>query len=341
MNIFIWQLDAWSKLTRQRDRLAHALLIHGQQGIGKSVLARQYANSLLCQAPITGAGGFACGVCKACHWLGQGAHPDFLLIRPESVAEEEGGDVSDEAETRKSKRKPSKHIRIEQIRNMQETLATGSHQSGLRVIIIEPAEAMQSVTANALLKSLEEPPPDTLFLLVSDQANRLLPTIRSRCQLVSMAPPAREIALQWLQGQGVKDADMLLAFAGGAPLKAVALAEAGDLRREFARRMGEPRADALALTDFCQTLDPPTAVTWIQQWAYDLVCATMTGEVRYHAAQRERLIAIGAKLDMHKLHRFTCELCEALTLSRHPLNARLFFEAIFLSYRSLGASANE
>ncbi len=338
MNIFSWQTDTWSRLTLQRSRLAHALLIHGQQGIGKSKLARQFAYALLCQSPV--AGGFACGTCKSCHWLSQGAHPDFLLVQPESMAEE-GDDGADEAETKKSKRKPSKHIRIEQIRSMQETLATGSHQAGLRVIVIEPAEAMQPVTANALLKSLEEPPPDTLFLLVSDQASRLLPTIRSRCQQVPLAPPEGKIALQWLLDQGVKDADALLAYAGGAPLKALALAETGDVRREFARRMAEPGADALALTDFCQNLDPPTVVSWIQQWAYDIVRAAMTGEVRYHRAQQQRLVAISAKLDMRKLHRFMRELSDARALSQHPLNARLFFEAIFLSYRNLGANANE
>ena len=340
MNIFIWQSEIWSRLVSQRVRLAHALLIHGQVGIGKAVLARQYAYSLLCQSPLREAGGFACGVCKACHWLSQGAHPDFLLLQPESMAEEDG-EEAEESETRKSKRKPSKHIRIEQIRTMQDTLATGSHQAGLRVIIIEPAEAMQPVTANALLKSLEEPPPDTLFLLVSDEASRLLPTIRSRCQQVPVAPPERNIALAWLRGQGVKDADALLSYAGGAPLKALALAESGDVRREFTRRMAEPRPDPLALTDFCQTLEPLTVVTWIQQWAYDLARAAMTGEVRYHGAQRERLVALGGKLDMRKLHRFTRELCEARALARHPLNARLFFEAIFLSYRYLGVNANE
>jgi DNA polymerase-3 subunit delta' len=293
---------------------------------------------MLCATPASG--GFACGTCKACHWLSQGAHPDFLLIQPESMAEDEG-EETEESDGKKSKRKPSKHIKIEQIRQMQETLATGSHQAGLRVIIIEPAEAMQPVTANALLKSLEEPPPGTLFLLVSSEASRLLPTIRSRCQQVPIAPPERKLALEWLGTQGLRDAEALLSYAGGAPLKALALAEAGDLRREFARRIAEPRSDPLALTDFCQTLEPAMVVTWIQQWAYDLARAAMTGEVRYHGAQRERLVAIVGRLDIRKLHRFTHELCEARALARHPLNARLFFEAIFLSYRSLGANTNE
>jgi DNA polymerase-3 subunit delta' len=338
LNIFKWQEDAWMRLKSQRGRLAHALLIYGQEGIGKGVLARQFAHSLLCQTPKPD--GFACGTCKACHWLSQGAHPDFLLIQPESMSEEDGEDT-EEGEGRKSKKKPSKHIRIEQIRDMQDTLSTGSHQAGLRVIIIEPADAMQAVTANALLKSLEEPPPGTLFLLISGEASRLLPTIRSRCQQVAVGPPDRSLALQWLREQGANDAEAMLAYAGGAPLKALALSEAGDVRREFARRLAEPGSDALALTDFCQTLDPPLVVAWIQQWAYDLISAATTGEVRYHGAQRDRLLAISAKLDIRKLHRFTRELTEARALSRHPLNARLFFEAIFLSYRTLGAAGNE
>ena len=149
MSTFPWQMAIWLKLTQQRGRLAHALLIHGQEGIGKSALAREFAYSLLCKTPqFTG---HACGVCKACHWLSQGAHPDFLHIQPESMSEEEG-EEAEEGEGRKSKKKPSKNIKIEQIRAMQETLATGSHQAGLRVIILEPAEAMQSAMRRMFMK---------------------------------------------------------------------------------------------------------------------------------------------------------------------------------------------
>ncbi len=336
--IFEWQNEIWAKLQKQRGRLAHALLIYGQEGIGKSVLTREYGYSLLCQTPQ--ASGLACGTCKACHWLSQGAHPDFLHLQPESMSEEEG-EESTEADGKKSKKKPSKNIKIEQIRTMQETLSTGTHQAGLRVIIIEPAEAMQGPTANALLKSLEEPPPDTLFLLISNEASRLLPTIRSRCQQLPIAPPDRTSALKWLRDQSVKDVEALLSYAGGSPLKALALAEAGDLRREFARRIAEPRPDALVLTDFCQSIEPATVISWLQQWTYDLIRAAATGEVRYHPAQRDRILAISGKLDLRKVHRFTRELSDARSLARHPLNARLFFEALFLSYRELGATVNE
>ena len=338
MIAFPWQMAIWLKLSQQRGRLAHALLIHGQEGIGKSALAVEFAYSLLCATPQPT--GRACGVCKACHWLSQGAHPDFLHIQPESMSEEEGEDA-EEGEGRKPKKKPSKNIKIEQIRAMQETLATGSHQAGLRVIILEPAEAMQGVTANALLKSLEEPPPDTLFLLVSNEASRLLPTIRSRCQLIPVALPDKAVALEWLSSQNIKDAEALLAYAGGAPIKALTFAEAGDLRREFARKIAEPRPNAIVLTDFCQMIDPLAVVTWIQQWAHDLVLAASTGEVRYHCAQRDRIVAISRKMDSRKLFRFVRELNEARALARHPLNARLFFEAIFLSYRDLGVNVND
>ena len=93
MSAFPWQMAIWIKLTQQRGRLAHALLIHGQEGIGKSALALEFAYSLLCTTPQST--GRACGVCKACHWLSQGAHPDFLHIQPESMSEEEGEDAEE------------------------------------------------------------------------------------------------------------------------------------------------------------------------------------------------------------------------------------------------------
>jgi DNA polymerase-3 subunit delta' len=335
MNIFPWQIETWKRLVSLRPRLPHAMLFHGQEGIGKTRLAQAYAQSLLCQTPL--AEGYACGSCPACHWFAQGHHPDYLLIQSESMAEE----GREEAEEGKAKGKPSRTIRIEQIRDMQDTLAAGSHQSGLRVILILPAEAMNASTANALLKSLEEPPPGTLFLLVSHEPNRLLPTVRSRCQAVAIPLPAYAAALAWLTAQGVKESETMLAYAGGAPLAALDMAESGGQRNEFARRLVEPHPNPILLADFCQQLEPPIVVGWMQQWVYDLARAAMAGEVRYHTAQHERIITLARAMDTRKLLRFVSELQEARALSRHTLNARLFFEGIFLSYRQLGASADE
>src|ERR1035437_5332836 len=175
MNIIELHSEAWAQLDARRAQLPHALLISGQRGIGKSEFARSFAESLLCETPTATAQ--ACGTCAACGWLAQGNHPDFRLLQPEALAVEEG-----EATDSSGKKKPSQQITIDQVRALDDFLHVGTHRQGARVILVNPAEAMNRSTANSLLKSLEEPIASTLFILVSSESERLLPTIRSRCQ---------------------------------------------------------------------------------------------------------------------------------------------------------------
>ena len=155
--------ESWSRLNARRVRLPHAMLFVGQKSIGKRALAQAFAESLLCEQPQSDQ--IACGTCPSCLWLSQGNHPDFRLIQPEALAE---GDEQGEGEGKvDSKKKPSQQITIDQIRGLDDFLHVGTHRHGLRVILIHPAEAMNRSTANSLLKSLEEPAPSTLFILVS------------------------------------------------------------------------------------------------------------------------------------------------------------------------------
>ncbi|HUX25456.1 MAG TPA: DNA polymerase III subunit delta', partial [Burkholderiales bacterium] len=161
-----------------RDKLPHALLFHGRAGIGKLHLAQVLAQSLLCEnrSDI----GLACGTCPACAWFTSGNHPDFRLVQPEVLAPaQEDGEAGEGGE--EGKKKPSKQIKIEQIRALSDFLNVGSHRNGYRVVLIYPAESMNPGSANALLKSLEEPSSGVVFLLISHQPSKLLATVRSRC----------------------------------------------------------------------------------------------------------------------------------------------------------------
>src|SRR5690606_31393121 len=156
-------------------------------------------------------GAMACGHCPACTWYASGNHPDFRRVRPEAVALAEGQAeeaVTDEAggdaeEKKAGKRAPSREIRIEQIRALESWANTGTHRGGLRIVLLYPAESLNTISANGLLKILEEPPPQTVFLLVADAPDRLLPTLVSRCRRLPLGTPDRESALAWLQEQGV------------------------------------------------------------------------------------------------------------------------------------------
>jgi len=219
-----WNEPILKSLAERAGRLPHALLIHGAQGIGKLALAERIAQLLLCEAE---SGAKPCGRCDGCRWFLAGTHPDFRRLEPESMAKEVEPEEGDAAPAKKTA-KPSTEIKIEQVRGIADFLNLRSHRGRLRVALVHPAEDMNLNAANALLKGLEEPPAGAMFLLVSHRPAGLLPTIRSRCVAVPVPVPPRKTALEWLLGQGIKGAERWLAYAGGAPLRALDYAARAD-----------------------------------------------------------------------------------------------------------------
>jgi DNA polymerase III delta' subunit len=204
---FPWQESSLRALLARRERFPHALLLAGPAGIGKSVYAQALAQGLLCESPRDG---LACGACPACNWFSQGNHPDFRQVVPAAVEEDE---APEPAEGTRETDKKSLVIKVGQVREVADFMSLSTHRAGFRVLVLRPAEAMQAAAANALLKTLEEPPPTTAIVLVSDRPTRLLPTIRSRCQKLTLGMPSREAALAWLRAEGVEGAEEALALA--------------------------------------------------------------------------------------------------------------------------------
>src|ERR1700694_1834617 len=215
-----WQTAIASSALAHRQRWPHALLITGRRGLGKRLLALHFARALLCEAPLDS--GEACGACPRCGYVAQGTHPDLQLIEP-VIYDEEGN------------RTPTDAINVERVRELIEFSQLSPHLQRAKGALIAPAEAMNTAAANALLKTLEEPPAGTFLLLVSHQPARLPPTILSRCLRLPAPEPDRAAAAAWLAKNGIVDADpeLVLAQAGGAPLFALSLADA-DIQRERA-----------------------------------------------------------------------------------------------------------
>jgi DNA polymerase-3 subunit delta' len=229
-----WQQPLWDMLSTrtEQNRLPHALLLQGAPGVGKGHLARLLAGALLCQKP---AQGLPCGACHACELLMAGSHPDFFLAHCE-YDQKDGGEGEDaeslvqaDSTAKSKKAKVSKQIKMPCIRDLIKFSHYYSHQGGRRVVIIEPAEAMNRNTANALLKTLEEPGENLFIILVSHQASRLLPTLRSRCQSLFCATPSITEAQRWLaQFISPERATFALSFCGDAPLRALRAVNDGD-----------------------------------------------------------------------------------------------------------------
>jgi DNA polymerase III subunit delta' len=340
--IYPWQLDDWNRLQRLRPQWPHALLLHGQAGIGKLHFTQHLAQGLLCEAPAEN--GEPCGACVACNWFVQGNHPDYRAIAPEALAAEAGvagaqpADEKNDAEDGKKTRAPSKEIKIEQVRALLDFCGVGSHRGGARVVLVYPAEALNAAAANALLKTLEEPPAGVVFLLVSARIDRLLPTIISRCRQWPMPTPESERARQWIAEQGVADAAAWLAEAGGAPLAALALAaDENRALREFAlKQLAAGReCDAFACGEALQKLPVPVVLGWLQRWLYDLLAQRTAQRPRYFPAAARELAHCAARIDANAFARYLRTVTRERAIENHPLNARLVFEALFIGYRDL------
>ena len=338
-DMYSWQQEIWSKLAKRSELLGHALLFKGKQGIGKYDFARFFAQSLLCATPK--ADQKACGACLSCGWFEHNTHPNFFMILPEALqidSVEQGYKEKSEEKTTGSamiKKNPSQHISIEQIRKLNDFVYLTGHQHGYKIVLIYRAETMNIAAANALLKKLEEPPENVLFILVTHQAQRLLPTIRSRCQQIAMPIPDVAASIVWLKQHAIRDPQASLAAASYAPLSALWL-NSGEITQhyeQFIRLLSDPeRLNPVSGAQMMQQVNLPVVVNWLQQWCYDLVSYRTTGKIRYFLNQMVCIASLSEQIDLHACLAYVRTLNTSQKLVHHPLNPRLFLEEMLINY---------
>ena len=334
-SIYPWQQSAWQQLQTLRQRMPHAILFHGAAGIGKSDFIERFAQGLLCEAVLPD--GHACGTCASCGWFSQQNHPDYRRVRPESMEDEPADSEDGEGETKKAAKSkvPSKEIKIEQIRNLADFMNISTHRQGLRVVVLYPAEALNMPASNALLKTLEEPPPGTVFLLASNSLDRLLPTILSRCRKFALPMPSHAEALAWLKEQGVPDADSWLREQGGAPLAAMEQAENGSREdlETLLQMLAHPSVDlALKVADKLQKAPLSGPVSWLQRWLYDVFSYKLSGNIRYYPRYQKEVASLADKIHVSRLMAAIKGANERRATADHPLSPKLFLEDMLLEY---------
>ncbi|HET9663148.1 MAG TPA: DNA polymerase III subunit delta' [Burkholderiales bacterium] len=332
MSSLPWHEKHFEALIGERARLPHALLLHGPEGIGKSRFAGSLAQALLCESA---GNSRPCEACAACGWFGSGNHPDFRLLEPAHPEENEQGE-------QQSASKARIRIVIEQIRELSEFINVSSHRGGFKVILIQPAEALNLNAANALLKSLEEPPAGTFFLLVTHRLHFLLPTLRSRCRHIALPVPQANTAAEWLRAQGVAQPELALAHTGNAPLLAHELAQRDywPQRDLFLSRVAVRRFDALAAAEEIADFALRDIVTWLQKWTFDLVFQRCLGKVRYNPDRAGVIAELSGNIELLRMLRFHRELLKLQRVIDHPLNPRLLIEQVLLDYGSAVSSAS-
>ncbi|MDH5178538.1 MAG: DNA polymerase III subunit delta' [Gammaproteobacteria bacterium] len=321
-SIYPWQEEQWRQL-QERDnqaRLPHALLFAGMRGIGKFDFAVALSKALLCAQPIVT--GEACGACKSCLLFTTDNHPDYKPIVPEDT-----GGV----------------IKIDQIRELISWLGLHSHFGGKRIVLLAPADAMNAAAANALLKTLEEPQPNTLLLLLTDRPHRLPATIRSRCQTLRFALPRKESALDWLRDGLVHpaQAENLLGLAGGAPLTAKHYGEDGTPVQQQQRlteleRLADGRLDPVAVAADWAKDESGQPLLWLYQWVSDMIRSrTGTADFAHNMELASTLQSLANRIDLQRLYSYFDKVAEGLRLQQTSVNKRLMLEGLLISWTSI------
>jgi DNA polymerase-3 subunit delta' len=310
---------------REHQR-GHALLLQGAAGSALLELALRVAQAWLCESPPG-----PCDHCDACRLTSLRHHPDLLLLWPEAMSvaagEADGEEAADAGESdTKSRRKPSREIRIDAARRAIDWAQTSPARGRGKVLVVHPAEALNPTAAQALLKSLEEPPGSLRWLLCTQDLDRLLPTLRSRCQHLRIASPDSAAALQWLTAAGVADAEVLLAAAGGEPLAAQQLAAEG---LSAAAWQALPRQVAAGEAGALAGLPLPRVVDVLQQLCHDAMAVAAGAPPRYFAAAAWPPIGRDGAT-WRRLLAWSRALTEAARHAEHPWNAPLRVESLVL-----------
>jgi len=330
-----WQATIWSRLRPDQGSSHHAFLLTGPEGIGKQCLGRALAAAFLCTHPNQDAS--ACGECASCEWLHAGNHPDFRWLTTPARMQEQG--VDDETGTAESddgapEKKASEQIGIDSVRSLATFFSLTTHRGGSRVLLIEPAEALNMAAANALLKTLEEPPAGTRFILVSSHARRLPATILSRCLNVSVPLPSLPEAKAWLEEEGVSSADSVLKQAAGRPFRALALSDTHQqsARRAFMDQLSKLERDPYEMSEKANRDNVALWTDWMQCWCYDLLAKKHHAPIRFNPDHDARIQALASRLDLGRLLDWEKKLRIARYQSHQPVNPRLFCDDLLNDY---------
>ncbi|GGY42058.1 DNA polymerase III subunit delta' [Bacterioplanes sanyensis] len=331
--ILPWQGEVWQGLVERNAGagLPHAMMLTGLAGIGKHELMSQLAQWLLCRQPHSSG---PCNECHSCHLWRAGNHPDYLHCAPEEN---------------------SQQIRIDAVRRINQFLAQTPQISPCQLVILEPAEVMNLSAANALLKTLEEPPGESYLLLSAQRYGSVLPTIRSRCQRISLQPPEHNQALQWLQQQGIDTelAQQALRFNPGAPLAALQWLNDGTHEQllKWLQQLRQWSQGSTSLAEVAEPWSKKLDFAQVCRWWLQVLADTLKAQL---GARDEQIMLIELLQQLPVLQQATLDYTKLITLhdkvqtivgrlasGAGHYNKQLTLETLLLDWRELVMTAQQ
>jgi len=316
INDYPWHQSSWDKFVsaRSKNHLPHALLISGTEATGKLDFAKKIVTSLLCTSPINNQ---ACQKCNSCKTYQSGANPDYMNI-----------------ELLEGKQQ----ISVDQIRQLTEFISYTRSFEAYRVILLHPVERMNNNAANSLLKSLEEPANNTVIILVSSNLGRIIPTIKSRCQLLVLPSPSKEQAIEWIKQQSAsKNPEELLEMANGQPLTAINISDEDiQSREELANDLLNICTEQKTVTDVAKVwekLDHSALLNWQINWVQKFIKNKALGQSPTNKNQ-QKLDVILSKIENRIASDAQWELYQQLIKQKQyihtSVNPLLFIENMLL-----------
>jgi len=310
-------------LARQRG---HATLVQGAPGIGVLEFVLAMAQAFLCETPAVGINAstgtsMPCGHCGSCKLVQAGLHPDLYVLLPEVLRRETGWLIAeDKAEGEELKRKPSKQIRVPEVRSLIDWTHHTSARGRGKVAVLHPADTLNYTAASALLKTLEEPPLGTRLLLTAADPLHLLPTVRSRCQRITLPIPAAEQAIAWLTANKVVEPAVMLAACNQRPLEALARVQAGIDAKAWAALPGAvARGQVAAVSGW----PPPLLVDALQKLCHDAMARSVGGQAHYFPQA-----SLPPPAPLQALLDWSVELARVARHADHPWSEALLADAL-------------
>lgn len=321
--IYPWQKKQWQQLwlAKEANRLSHALLLAGISGIGKISFADCFTRASLCKEP-PATGEFCDNTCHSCRLISGRVHPNVLWVEPE---------------------KSGHAIKVDQIRSASDFTYQSALAGNYRFLIIQPAHLMNANAANALLKTLEEPPSGSIIILISDQSELLPATVQSRCQRIVFSCPDKAEALHWLKaqlGEQSQDLALLLKLANGAPLAARDIAQNGllALRKELLDLLSLKQLDPIKIAAKVQDIDITQFLDLISTWIIDLLRLQLGGEedVLINSDYKKQLTELLPSHETKKLVKLMdyIQTIRSQICAGFNLNKQLLIEDVLIHWQS-------